>query len=92
MYASLSAFWCLILLVPWVGLLSMIEAFPGHTHLLFGRKHDPLFYLFNITPERGEVFMLVTNDQLSGFSPLLISKLTCYYLGSYVFNSTNAYP
>ena len=28
---------CLFLAVPWVGLWSMIVAFPGHTHLLFER-------------------------------------------------------
>ena len=26
---------CLFLVVPWVGLLSMIAAFYGHTHMLF---------------------------------------------------------
>ena len=35
-------------------------------------------YLFNINPEQREVYMLVPNGQLSGFSPLLINKFIYY--------------
>ena len=35
---------CLFLMVPWIGLRSVIVAFPGHTHL-WG-KHIFLIYLF----------------------------------------------
>ena len=37
---------CLFLAVPWVGLQSVIETFPGHTHLLFNRIH--VIFTFHI--------------------------------------------
>ena len=37
---------CLFLTVPWVGLRSVTEAFPGHTHLLFNRIH--VIFTFHI--------------------------------------------
>ena len=31
---------------PWVGLQCVVEAFPGHTHLLFILKYTGLVYKF----------------------------------------------
>ena len=36
-------FLCLILVVPRVGLLSVIGAFPGHTHLFFNESNLAIF-------------------------------------------------
>ena len=34
---------CLFLAVPWVGLRCLIEAFPGHTHLLFEQLFTSIY-------------------------------------------------
>ena len=39
---------CVFIVVPWVGLLSVIVTFPGHTHLCFGmyqRTHFWVIYM-----------------------------------------------
>ena len=38
---------CLCPTLPWVGLQSVIVAFPGHTHLLFHRFRHYLIFLFD---------------------------------------------
>ena len=48
-------------MVPWVGLLSVIVAFPGHTHLLedFAKRHNLIVFVtrycsqFNLLSYRG---------------------------------------
>ena len=45
---------CLFLMVPWVGMWSLIVAFPGHTHMFFDYCHGKVMS-FYISPYKHTV-------------------------------------